>query len=389
MSFLQKLYALWVSINRTLIKTPIWLFLSLPPFRPRKSWDWRKAYNVRLVRFNNSSGLPSTDPDHRAIKGGLPAEVSANWVEPADPSHIVGELAEFAKFAKVETCRIPAYWYHLPKQPLLGDSPPVSPDEKIILAFHGGGYRILSAHPSSSCQSQTRDTLTAVSKKTSNIKRILSLEYRLTTDTSNPFPAALLDAVSGYSYLVNTIGFKPENIVLMGDSAGGHLAINLARYLVRNPECGLKPPGGVIAQCPWADMGTSQRGPGTSSEKNLESDFMVRETYVAAKAFVAPRSWEAVNASPDPYLMPGSKYISAERAQGIFEGFPKTFVTAGGGEILYDGIVTMVERMKADMGERVTFYEGKDAVHVFCAFDWAQPEKSEAYDKIGDWFVKL
>ena len=49
--------------------------------------------------------------------------------------------------------------------------------------------------------------------------------------------AALIDALAGYNYLVNTVGFHPTRIILEGDSAGGNLALALTRYLLehRNP----------------------------------------------------------------------------------------------------------------------------------------------------------
>ena len=68
-----------------------------------------------------------------------------------------------------------------------------------------------------------------------NNLRIFGLEYRLSSappfKAANPFPASLIDAISGYRYLVEDIGFHPSRIVLSGDSAGGGIALNLARYL--------------------------------------------------------------------------------------------------------------------------------------------------------------
>ena len=47
----------------------------------------------------------------------------------------------------------------------------------------------------------------------------------------SPFPAALLDALAGYNYLVNEIGYSPSNTILVGDSVGENLALVLTRYL--------------------------------------------------------------------------------------------------------------------------------------------------------------
>ena len=48
----------------------------------------------------------------------------------------------------------------------------------------------------------------------------------------NPFPAALLDAISCHHYLLHDMGFQAQDIILGGDSAGGFLAVALARNLV-------------------------------------------------------------------------------------------------------------------------------------------------------------
>lgn len=69
----------------------------------------------------------------------------------------------------------------------------------------------------------------------------VSVEYRRTEHTSTP--GALIDALSIYYHLVDNLGFKPSNISLSGDSAGGHLVNTLVRYLV---EDGKEVPGKII-----------------------------------------------------------------------------------------------------------------------------------------------
>jgi acetyl esterase/lipase len=74
----------------------------------------------------------------------------------------------------------------------------------------------------------------------STFNRAFSLSYRLSSslpfEPTNPFPAALLDALAGYRYLTQTIGFSLNNIVLSGDSAGGHLALSLVAYLAETSD---------------------------------------------------------------------------------------------------------------------------------------------------------
>ena len=53
--------------------------------------------------------------------------------------------------------------------------------------------------------------------------------YRLAPE--HPYPAALDDARSAYRYLLDTIGVTSSRIVLVGDSAGGGLALALTLSL--------------------------------------------------------------------------------------------------------------------------------------------------------------
>ena len=84
-----------------------------------------------------------------------------------------------------------------------------SDPDKIILYVHGGGY------VSGSC-SDHRGFVSKFAKVTGVINLIY--EYRLAPE--NPFPAALDDSVTIYQWLL-TSGFKPENIIIAGESAGG------------------------------------------------------------------------------------------------------------------------------------------------------------------------
>jgi acetyl esterase/lipase len=77
----------------------------------------------------------------------------------------------------------------------------------------------------------------SVSTPIRRLTRVISLlfisgvNYRKSIQPDAAFPGNLLDALSGYLYLVNELGFEPDKVVVMGDSAGGNTALGLARYL--------------------------------------------------------------------------------------------------------------------------------------------------------------
>lgn len=77
------------------------------------------------------------------------------------------------------------------------------------------------------------------------------MNYRKCLSPSTAFPAPLLDALAGYLHLTRTLGFPPENITLIGESAGGHLALTLSRYLA---DISLPQPGSMVLLSPWADF---------------------------------------------------------------------------------------------------------------------------------------
>ncbi|KZT40815.1 alpha/beta-hydrolase [Sistotremastrum suecicum HHB10207 ss-3] len=380
------------SIVGLFVRIPVWLFFSLPPFRPRKSWNWKKAFNLQLMKhFVLTSPLPK-GPSYKIIAPNLPPECTAVWIKGIDESLIQGDLAAYASKAGVKPeARLPAYWRHLsPKPPLLASSPPINAEEKVILFFHGGGYAALSAVPDDPTQAIVRGTLSSVAKQTPNLKRVLSFEYRLTTFDNpphNPFPTALIDALSAYIYVTSEVGFAPSNVIIMGDSAGGNLALALTRYIIRTPSLNLKPPGGLILHSPWIDLGVSHRGPGTSNE--FDSDYLVAEGDKPARAFTYPWGFDAM-ADSDVYVSPGSLTLLKDEVKGMFIGFPKTFITAGGGERLLDSIRTLDARMASDIGrESVTYFQGLDAVHDFLIFSWTEPERTEALEACAHWFANI
>jgi acetyl esterase/lipase len=77
---------------------------------------------------------------------------------------------------------------------------------------------------------------------------IICPEYRLAP--AHPFPAGLNDALSVYKTLIKRDGYNPENIVLLGDSAGGGLVAAMAIQLQREGE---PLPAALGMMSPWSD----------------------------------------------------------------------------------------------------------------------------------------
>jgi acetyl esterase/lipase len=335
-----------------------------------------------ILTFIHRSGESVSRPNHLAITEGT--GVKGAWVE-ATPHLIIGEVASWASVANVKPTRIPGYWYDKPGADIpIGQKP--MPGEKVIYCLHGGGYIQFSAHPNDSIGIIIRNII----QHCQPVQRAFALEYRLSsTDplpSANSFPAALIDAIAGYDYLVNTVGFDPSNIIVEGDSAGGNLTLALTRYLVEHrdrPEIPA-PPSRLILISPWADLSNSHDGPNSSLTTNANADYLNTMRVLWSKqSFVGPHGLGA--ATSNRYISPASKSLTTS-----FKGFPRTFITAGGAEVLYDSIVTLKNRMVADMGEgdregQVTYYEAPEAAHDYLAFPWFEPERTETLQAIGKW----
>jgi acetyl esterase/lipase len=292
---------------------------------------------------------------------------------------------EWAKLGDVEPQRIPGYWYHHPKHDIEVGAP-ARKGEKVILNFHGGAYCLETAHPNGvACQAAI-----GFLPHSTTIRRALGVEYRLSSaapfDVANPFPAALLDGIAGYNYLINDLGFAPADVFIMGDSAGGHLALALGRYTVENRDI-LPVPGGLILCYPWCDMSTSHDIPSGSAYTAHGID-VVTSLYkgflrYATHAFVGPHS-------PDrnPYLSPGSA-DPVMNSVVSFKGFPKTFISVGDSDSLLDQVRVVRDRMVRDLGEDMVCYEEMtDTNHGFLCVSFFPDERLDVYKKMEKWLAQ-
>ena len=278
--------------------------------------------------------------------------MKAEWIAPT-PDLIFGDVKRWADAAGTTYTRIPAYW--MEKGGNKGkEVAPAAPGEKVLYKFHGGGYQGYSAHPSDITAFITSGLL----KYSKTLSRAFTLEYRLTNppgkEPIHQFPTALVDAIAGYDHLVNVLGFQPANIIIEGDSAGANLALALTRYLLENQRReGMKlpaPPGALVLNSPWTDLTGSDLKDGGSPFTNRGFDFLDMFTAgfqaMIDKFLGGPTQRELAN---NPYISPGAQ--TAEMDKISFAGFPRTFITYGGYEVLLDQIVILKERMARDLGD--------------------------------------
>lgn len=123
--------------------------------------------------------------------------------------------------------------------------------------------------------------------------------YRLASDPGGRFPATLQDALSAHHHhLLQTV--PASDVILSGDSAGGHIVIGLLRYLAdHGVETGLPPPKGALLFSPAIDMLAPLEPENITSSRNYTNNYM-DPTFLrwGAKRFVSQ------NLESRPYMNP-------------------------------------------------------------------------------------
>jgi acetyl esterase/lipase len=230
--------------------------------------------------------------------------------------------------------RVPGAWYIAP-----------SPGPT-VLYFHGGGY---SFYP----------------KMTDNIVAAVTMAVRGRTFVSHyplapehPFPAQLDAARQAYEWLLEST--LPSNIILAGDSAGGHLAVMLLLTLNDLPR-----PAAAIAISPWTDP----RGGGASVTQNGPFDWMSAATGDQLARWAGSEFTEHASLTEWPDVRD-------------FAALPPVLIHAGDAEIARDMIQQFCERA-THSGAPVTYRAWPDMNHNFHGFGEMMPQSREALAEIG------
>ncbi|CAI6336781.1 unnamed protein product [Periconia digitata] len=145
--------------------------------------------------------------------------------------------------------------------------PPQGCKDRVILHLHGGGYAI--------GEGRAADAAYAGKTLTQNsAPYALFVQYRLASNSAGRFPAALQDALSSYAFLLSQ-GFEPGNIIISGDSAGGHIALGLLRYLSTTGKDLLPPPRALLLWSPAIDLEAAKNPSTVYGSEYYDTDYLV------------------------------------------------------------------------------------------------------------------
>jgi acetyl esterase/lipase len=283
-------------------------------------WDANMEIGILFCRHQFTKAMTMRDPSRmRSLFDSLQTETDDVYAVTAEPNaHPKGT------------------WFY-PKNKRTGPC---------ILYLHGGGYAfrggvsfrfaaMLAAHTG---------------------LRLYMPHYRLTPEHAHPAQAE--DAMAAWNYLAQNIA--ATEMVVMGDSAGGHMALTLLQSLKRQHAA---QPALCIGLCPWTDIG--RRGQSLTDN----------DRYDLVQGWMALKFGEWL----DPHGQFGRQALSP-----IDQDFSNTapiFLQAGGREVLHDMIVEFAEVQRAK-GARVVLDVWPDMPHNFQAYDSMTRSSTQALHKI-------
>ena len=214
-----------------------------------------------------------------------------------------------------------------------------------IYYVHGSGYAV--------CSPKTHRRLTSWLSSLTGLP-VFSVDYRLAP--RHRFPTAADDVRAGWDWLVNTCGVPPNQIVIAGDSAGGHLSVDL----LLQPEIAANHPAAQVLFSPLYDL-----------------------------TFALSLARERIR--PDP----ATRTANAVRLVGLYHSgvdlthqrltldvaggpaLPPTLIQAGGAEMLQEDARQLADDIQT-AGGRCELQIWPHQVHVFQALPRMTPEAAKA-----------
>lgn len=223
----------------------------------------------------------------------------------------------------------------------------VSQSDSAIYYIHGSGYVL--------CSPRTHRRLTSWLSRLTGLP-VFAVDYRLAP--RHRFPTAADDVRTGWDWLTTDQGLNPAQMVIAGDSAGGHLAVDMLLH----PE--VAHPAGMALLSPLFDLTFGL----ARARESLRRDPVVRVRdaqrlvglYCAGTELDHPR-------------------LTLDVGRG--RPMPRTLIHAGGAEFLVADARALASDIRSAGGE-CELQVWADQVHVFHALPRIAPEARPAMRKL-------
>jgi acetyl esterase/lipase len=221
----------------------------------------------------------------------------------------------------------------------------------VVLYIHGGGWVIADIDVYDSSPRALAKAANAI---------VVSIEYRHAPESK--FPAAHDDANAAYQWVVANAakwGGDPKKIAILGESAGGNMAVDVA---IAARDKNWPKPLAIVAVYPVANT-----SPDTASKK----------AYVAAKPLNTPMlDWffKHTLASPDQASDPRLNLVAAK-----LDGLPPTTIILAQIDPLHDDGAGLADKLRA-AGVTTDLKEYQGVTHEFFGMGAVVPAAKDAVD---------
>lgn len=214
-----------------------------------------------------------------------------------------------------------------------------------IYFVHGSGYTM--------CSPRTHRRLTSWLSSLTGLP-VFCVDYRLAPRYR--FPTAANDVRAGWDWLLQTCNLSAERIVVVADSAGGHLSVDL----LLQPEVSAQHPAALVLFSPLIDLTFTL----SATRERIRPDPAVR-------AATAARVVGLYHAGIDPT----HHRLALNVAGGLT--LPPTLIQVGGAEMLEGDARQLAADIQA-AGGRCELQVWPDQVHVFQSLPRLTPDAAKA-----------
>lgn len=258
--------------------------------------------------------------------------------------HRAASEPEGVTYRDVTANGVPAIWVR----------PQQSDDRYVLLHSHAGGGVTTSATVDRKLVGHIASAIGVPA---------LVVDFRLAPESK--YPAQLEDVESAFEWLVSQ-GYAPGNIIMLGHSIGGYIAIAVTQ---RRRDAGRLLPGAIVAVSPWADVELVNE----TVDSNAATDKLLtrptleffREAWIGGTGIAAN----------DPQVDLKSSDLS---------GLPPTLVSWGTYE-LFQGQDEVLAQSLAEAGVVTHSFAVPGGQHSFIWGAGRVPESDAAIEKIAAW----
>lgn len=285
--------------------------------------------------------ITSVIPPERAWGLWLSRQIIARIMGTFGPS-LAGTRVEPVDTRLPDGRRVKGEWVYGPRTPT-SETERSSTTAGAIYYVHGSGYAV--------CSPKTHRRLTSWLSSLTGLP-VFCIDYRLAP--KHRFPTAADDVRAGWDWLVDTRGLLPKHIVIAGDSAGGHLSVDLLL------QPGVEHPAAMVLFSPLYDLSF--------------------ELALARERIRPDPATSAANAVRLVGLYHSGVDLTHQRLTLDVAGgpaLPPTLIQAGGAEMLQED----ARQLAADIrtaGGRCELQIWPHQVHVFQALPRMTPEAAKA-----------